>query len=36
MNKKAELEEMIKVILWVVVFLGLLFGIIYLTKFLMG
>jgi len=36
MNKKAELEEMIKIILWIIVFLALVGGIVYVTKFLMG
>ena len=36
MNKKAELEEMIKVILWIVVFLALIGGIVYLAKLFMG
>lgn len=33
-NKKAAIEEFVKIILWIVVFIGLALGIYFLVKFL--
>jgi len=35
-NKKGNLEEVVKWILWAIVFVGLSFGVVYLIKRLTG